>query len=235
MKKILTLLMSSKLVLAAFGLLLCASSTTVKADEPSNYVIEYAKRGKSHHPRKTARHLTATAGAKAPQTQPAGKPGNPQPAPMIITPAKYRWPTTTITYKIDSNSAYYQNVWSQAITAWNNTQQVHLVPASDAKPDITLQVGKTLDLNSAGMAFIQYYDRTLNGLNILGQTRAIVYSNNFTLYRYTLPERIHVAEHELGHALGLAHSSDTKSVMYPAVCDNNISPGDIAGLAQAYQ
>lgn len=49
-----------------------------------------------------------------------------------------------------------------------------------------------------------------------------------TLYQITL--------HELGHALGLAHSTDPADVMYPALgpADTDLSPADIAGIQFLY-
>ncbi len=49
-----------------------------------------------------------------------------------------------------------------------------------------------------------------------------------TLYQITL--------HELGHALGLAHSADPADVMFPALgpADTDLSPADIAGIQFLY-
>ncbi|TMS99625.1 matrixin family metalloprotease [Apilactobacillus kunkeei] len=39
----------------------------------------------------------------------------------------------------------------------------------------------------------------------------------FEKYRYSTDDQIHVAEHELGHALGVAHNKvNSKSIMNPA-------------------
>ncbi|WP_428004079.1 M57 family metalloprotease [Apilactobacillus kunkeei] len=39
----------------------------------------------------------------------------------------------------------------------------------------------------------------------------------FEKSRYSIDDQIHVAEHELGHALGLAHNKfNSKSIMNPA-------------------
>jgi len=45
-----------------------------------------------------------------------------------------------------------------------------------------------------------------------------------------------VALHEFGHALGLAHSSDTSDVMYPILTsqDTDLSPSDVAGIRALY-
>lgn len=56
-----------------------------------------------------------------------------------------------------------------------------------------------------------------------------------TAYGYSKSERVNVAEHELGHALGLAHNEpDSISVMNPANRSYSIQDCDVRGMNAIY-
>lgn len=124
----------------------------------------------------------------------------------------------------------------RAITAYNNTGIVKLVPgnAESNQNSITFFVyhkqinniaSGTVELGSGGPSALQLNHYAINsakaGINLTYPQLAIKDS---------------VTMHELGHALGLAHSSYSNSVMYPV--DRGItklSSGDINGLKNIYQ
>lgn len=155
-----------------------------------------------------------------------------------LTPAAKRWQSTKITYKIVSGSSYYQSVWKSAVKKWNHSGVVHLV-ATSGKPDISLSTSNSPMGNcgsTVGITYSSYYNnKTLNHLPVLVNAKSYVFKNVASHYHYSKSERANVAQHELGHALGLEHNVGRHSVMYYATRDQSVSKPDVNGLKHSYR
>ena len=128
-----------------------------------------------------------------------------------------------------------RDVFTTAVNAYNDTGIVQLIPGSAEtnKNSITFFVyhkkieniaSNTVELGNGGPSALVINHYAINtgqaGLNLDYPNLSIKES---------------VALHELGHALGLAHSSDTNSVMYPIDQGvTTLSKGDIEGLENIY-
>lgn len=155
----------------------------------------------------------------------------------VITPARYRWADNEITYKIVAPTNYYQAIWKVSIAQWNSLGVVQLTVAGDSTPDITLGVSNGSNPNHTGLTTLSYKTSSANGTGLIKfkSANSVIYQNVCQNNHYSSIEQLHVAEHELGHALGLTHSSSPTSIMYPQTKDNSISTADAEGLAEAYQ
>ncbi|MTV82302.1 matrixin family metalloprotease [Secundilactobacillus folii] len=154
-----------------------------------------------------------------------------------VTPASKRWKSTTVTYKISSGSSYYTNIWKNAVKKWNAGGVVNLVPTS-GKPDISLSTCNSSLSNSGtvGITYSTYYNGSkMNNLQVMASAKSYIYRNVSKKFKYSKAERTNVAEHELGHALGLQHNVGKASVMYYATRDRSVSKPDIKGLQESYR
>ena len=155
-----------------------------------------------------------------------------------VTPAAKRWQSTTINYKVASGSKYYDAVWRTAVKSWNRGGVVHLVTTS-GKPDVLLGTSNSpqgKNGSSVGITYSSYYDHTrLNHLDVLAGAKSYIYRNVADHFHYSKQERTNVAEHELGHALGLEHNVGRSSVMYYATRDQSVAKPDFNGLKQSYR
>ncbi|CAJ1182352.1 M57 family metalloprotease [Companilactobacillus nantensis] len=158
-------------------------------------------------------------------------------ATPIEAPLKDMNTSSTYYYHFKSNvPGNVREVFLNAVTAYNNTGIVKLIPGT-AQPNqnnITFSIyhkkienfaANTVELGSGGPSALQLDHYAINsgraGLNLTYPNLAIKDS---------------VAMHELGHALGLGHSSFTNSVMYPVDQGvSKLSEADLNGLKNIYK
>lgn len=128
-----------------------------------------------------------------------------------------------------------RSVFQNAIASYNQTGIVRLIPGT-AQPNqnnitffiyhkkIENIVSSTVELGNGGPSALQLNNYAINsgraGLNMTYPSMSVKNS---------------VAMHELGHALGLGHSSYTNSVMYPVDQGvSKLSEADLTGLKNIY-
>lgn len=131
-----------------------------------------------------------------------------------------------ITYRIYSNSKTYTSVWKNAIKRWNSTGIIKLVAVTDnQKPQIKMSQGNYYDKpwynqGFAGMTTGNYMSYDSGEIKKISSiSRLVIPSLKENYYNYS--EYVNVATHELGHSLGLSHSSKRNEVMYPSTKDNS--------------
>lgn len=138
-------------------------------------------------------------------------------------------------YYDKSTSSYYHGVWTDAKDAWNNTGA--FTWNEDIDPNC-LTFTSSVSENTG--AWADATGMTWNNVtvdNMGNQTGAKIYLNRYNLkkYGYSKQERTYVAEHELGHAMGLGHNEEgSESVMNPANRDYPIETCDIDGVNAIY-
>ncbi|MDA5387767.1 matrixin family metalloprotease [Loigolactobacillus backii] len=146
---------------------------------------------------------------------------------------------TTYYYHFNANTPQsVKRVFEQAVTIYNQTKLVNLVAGAGSQSQNQIAFGTykkvmsaaeqgTIELGVGGPGIIQ---RVGYGAYTANHAQASLNIN------YTTSISLAVALHELGHALGLAHSTDKTSVMYPMDQGvTTLSQGDLNGLKQIYK
>ncbi|HIW72576.1 MAG TPA: matrixin family metalloprotease [Candidatus Levilactobacillus faecigallinarum] len=155
-------------------------------------------------------------------------------AAAAMTPfGQQRFAHDHATYVITGKSAYYRRVWQSAIQAWNKTGAFTFTRSSKRHAQIELTADTAQEAAKMGqdVGMTDYWSRH-------NQLIAVVCTLNPTLFRqfdYSHADEEHVAEHELGHAMGLNHNPSKHSVMYYRNRAVGIQKVDVEGVRQRYQ
>lgn len=126
-----------------------------------------------------------------------------------------RWPSTDINVYIDDGiRKQYKTAYKLAIKNWNkaNVIDFHIVKTK-ADANITLTQHNSTD-DYSGITYTSTANDTL--------TDATVYFNDTKVQNSDLASLITIAEHELGHAIGLKHDTANKNTLMNPTIDSNI-------------
>lgn len=140
-------------------------------------------------------------------------------------------PEANVYVDIQNNSQLYSAA-IDAMTVWNRTGAFTFRQVDSKKSaQIVISVVDDSDTNAAGETATTYNPTTGHLL------KATVHLNRYYLqnewYGYSYSRIVNTAEHELGHAIGLNHTS-TVSVMYPKGSIYTIQPQDIKNVKKLY-
>lgn len=132
----------------------------------------------------------------------------------VTPPTGFSYAQPAASFYDRSTSHYYRSIWDSAAHAWNKTDAFRWHRSYNPNCRTFVSTVWRPRWNSiVGRTYWGYYMDN-NGY----QHGAHIYLNKSALnkFSYIKASRIEVAEHEMGHAIGLAHNNYNKrSVMYP--------------------
>lgn len=151
------------------------------------------------------------------------------------------WTNKNITIAINTTDPIAKQDFTDAINNWNNAHVIHLQMVNpDQHPNIncnikdlsnqTKQVSQTETEQQLGVTNISYVEHT----NQLAHADSYIDINS--IRNMSHDQQVWVAEHELGHALGLQHTPEgSHTVMEPYNLTTGITPTDVNNLKNLYQ
>ena len=152
----------------------------------------------------------------------------------------YRWPTRNLRIYMQTRDKALQMAFRGAVRAWNNTGAVHISWCRDEdRADIIAQDGSLT--STAPTTTVGYVSSQLGSTSTeynpdthaLIRARSTLDAGQLDYTNRTF--RTEIAEHELGHALGLAHAPEyMHSVMIPRNVKTGITKDDRATVRLLY-
>ena len=152
----------------------------------------------------------------------------------------YRWPTRNLRIYMQTRDKALQTAFRGAVRAWNNTGAVHISWCRDEdRADIIAQDGSLT--STAPTTTVGYVSSQLGSTSTeynpdthaLIRARSTLDAGQLDYTNRTF--RTEIAEHELGHALGLAHAPEyMHSVMIPHNVKTGITKDDRATVRLLY-
>lgn len=136
------------------------------------------------------------------------------------------------TYVITTKSAYYRNVWQDAIRAWNKTGAFKFEPGTKRNAQIDLDTDSRRQSATMGdnVGVTQFWAEHNDLIAVVSTLNPELMS----AFGYSHADKEHVAEHELGHAMGLNHNPSKDSVMYYRDRSVGIQKVDVLGVEERY-
>lgn len=167
-----------------------------------------------------------------------------------------KWSSATITWafadtRLSNEASFtgpigtaYQSIIKSAIARWQGVSNVNFVQVADGAPGTDILIGWG-NLGTSGEVGETDYSYSLGATQIFLPGTAVRLDDPSVLplsaganpvYQGSATDLYQVALHELGHALGLAHSTDPNAVMYPYVGPSNpdLASSDVAGVQALY-
>ena len=143
-----------------------------------------------------------------------------------VSAYRYQAPVATIQLT-DSRT---NNLWKAAIKAWNRT---HAFTFKIVNSNAQIKADSFSSLNdeyrnTTGITYTRYSG------NQLLSAKTQLNRGSLALYHYNINEQTNVAEHELGHTIGLLHNPGEDSVMYYRDRYVAVQPVDIAAVKKDY-
>lgn len=169
----------------------------------------------------------------------SNSPGQHTPANSTDPTSGYKWPKSNVQCVINTTNPKLILAYKDAINAWNQTGAFHFQLTTDKQAPITLgeqDLSSTKSDNGIetsqelGVTDVSYYpeQHLLAKADVKLDNDPMLLNNNRQYIAW-------VAEHELGHAIGLAHTAqNADSVMVPANPTHGITNNDIITVKQLY-
>lgn len=142
----------------------------------------------------------------------------------------YRWPSRRVTIYLATQDSQLRLAFRQAVQAWNRTGAVRISWVADRdRADIIANDGSLTTNGTVPGAVTSQLGTTRTSYN--PDTHALIRATSTLdgtrLATGSSAQRRRVAEHELGHALGLAHAPENAhSVMVPQNVQTEITSKD---------